>query len=183
MNKIGDVFMQDVFIEYIVKRKKDGKDFLIQLFITISTFAVAGIILFLSPILGAFSFFGVAILAGITYLALWLIRSRNIEFEYILTNGELDFDKIIAKSKRKRILTLKCKEFESFGRFNKDTVMLEEYKTKFYLCDSLDGENIWYAGIKHPTNGKTIVVFNANKKMLDGMRNFLPRNLVANLTK
>lgn len=175
--------MQDVFIEYIVKRKKDSKDFLIQVFITILTFIAAGFMLFISPILGAFSFFGVAILVGITYLALWLIRARNIEFEYILTNGELDFDKIIAKSKRKRILSVKCKEFESFGKFSNDTKMLQDYKTKFYLCDSLDSEDVWYAGIKHPTHGKTIIIFNANTKMLNGMRNFLPRNLVANLTK
>ena len=52
-------------------------------------------------------------------LSIWaankFIRLQNIEYEYIVTNGELDVDKIMGRSKRKRLVTADARNFEVFA--------------------------------------------------------------------
>ena len=48
----------------------------------------------------------------IGYVGYLLITSRNIEYEYAVTNGDLDIDKIIAQRKRREYLVQIVKEFE-----------------------------------------------------------------------
>jgi hypothetical protein len=36
----------------------------------------------------------------------------NVEYEYIVTNGEMDVDMIQSKTNRKRLISFKCSEIE-----------------------------------------------------------------------
>ncbi|UKI37385.1 MAG: DUF6106 family protein [Clostridiales bacterium] len=53
-----------------------------------------------------FSSFVLLIDAGVVYGAYILITHFNVEYEYILTNGDIDIDKIIAKKKEKKSFEL-----------------------------------------------------------------------------
>lgn len=44
---------------------------------------------------------------GSLYGGYILITNMSVEYEYIVTNGEMDIDKIIAKRRRKRLITVK----------------------------------------------------------------------------
>jgi hypothetical protein len=101
----------------------------------------------------------------------------NIEYEYSLTNGEMVIDTIIAQRKRKRLLSLKVREVEDFGRYNAPEQEGKTYQTKIFACDHPLGEELWYFVTQHREKGKTLVVFNASEKMLEGMKPFLPRSL------
>jgi hypothetical protein len=52
------------------------------------------------------------LIVGLIYFGIRVATSRNVEYEYIVTNGDLDIDMIVAKRKRKRIFSANCKEFE-----------------------------------------------------------------------
>ena len=54
------------------------------------------------------------LVVGIVYVAYRIISSTNVEFEYSVTNGELDVDKIINKKRRKHLLSADTKSFEIF---------------------------------------------------------------------
>ena len=43
---------------------------------------------------------------------LFIFPGTDLEFEYLFVNGELDIDKIMAKSKRKRVKSLNITECE-----------------------------------------------------------------------
>src|SRR5690554_5559375 len=101
----------DVFLEKIVERKKTSKDTLISIGIVLAI-PVAFIVVVNIPFIGQLlRGFELIILVGLVYGAYHLIRSRNIEYEYIVTNGELDIDMIMARKKRKRIFSASSKDF------------------------------------------------------------------------
>ena len=105
--------MYDYFTEYLVKRRKNIADFLIMFLAAFGGVFIT-LFLFLSGLLFV-KLIGQVLTIGV--VALWwgvyfLITSRSIEFEYIVTNGELDVDKVIGKRKRKRLISVKAKESE-----------------------------------------------------------------------
>ena len=93
----------DTFLEKLVTKRRTFSD-------NLTTFGIlmAGIILVLVSLsiqllnqLGV----GLLIAVGVAYLTYRFISARNIEYEYIVTNGDLDIDKIISRRKRKRIFS------------------------------------------------------------------------------
>ena len=88
----------DSFKEQLVTRRPDNTVFIKRTGIFIAALLIA-VLLFiflnvLSIVLIALLFFG----------AYYLIKSFDVEYEYICTNGDLDIDKIAAKSRRKRLM-------------------------------------------------------------------------------
>jgi hypothetical protein len=169
--------MQDVFIEYMVAKRQTIKTTLLKLLIAGGGVTVAIVAFMASPLLGALNFLGLVIAVGVIYGAWVLITGMNIEYEYSLTNGELDIDKITAQRKRGRLLSVKVRDVEDFGRYNAQEQEGKTYQTKIFACDHPLGEGLWYFVTQHRDKGKTLVVFNASDKMLEGMRPFLPRTL------
>ncbi len=97
--------------EHILKKKKTGKDFAFCLAIPfvmafaalILSFIVLAVIPFLSMLFPL-------VVVGSIYLAYKIIANRNVEFEYLLVDSDLDIDKIMNKTKRKRIVSVYRKE-------------------------------------------------------------------------
>lgn len=83
--------------------------------------------------IGALAFL---ILCGAIYGAYWLISGMSIEYEYILTNGEIDVDKIIAQRKRKRLVTVSAKTFEAFGPYKPEEHVNRNYDSRILACES-----------------------------------------------
>ena len=46
----------------------------------------------------------------------------NVEFEYSVTNGDLDIDKVISKKRRKKFARLKLRDIEYFAPFGDDSI-------------------------------------------------------------
>ena len=89
----------DTFFEQIVTIRKTAKTWLALFGITLAALILACLaFLFLGS-------FGLLIVAAIFYGAYRLYMFFFIEYEYIITNGSMDIDKIIAKNSRKRLLS------------------------------------------------------------------------------
>nr|WP_276020247.1 DUF6106 family protein [Acetivibrio straminisolvens] len=169
----------DIFIEKIVKKKMDVNDALIiGGTISLGIILSVAIIFFLGP-------YGTSFLlcAAIGYLAYIIISSRKVEFEYALTNGELDIDKIVNKKKRKNIINVNCREFEIFARADSDKISkyVEEIEDKIIAVSSLDSEDVYafVAKKKSDEDGgtqtkKVVVFFEPNEKMLKSIKMMIP---------
>ena len=94
-----------MYAEYLVKRKKNIFDFIIILLIVFAgitaTLSLFGFLFM--QLYGMFAFIGIALVWYIVYL---VVSSRNIEYEYCVTDGVLDIDIITAKRKRKTLATI-----------------------------------------------------------------------------
>ena len=90
--------------------------------------------------------FAVGVLAG----AIWLLGSFGIEYEYIITNNEMDIDKIIGRRKRKRMITV------DFKRADKDA---------------------YYLVVTHNDYGRVKIIFNPNERLRESIMQEIPNTL------
>ncbi len=169
--------MSDVYVEYLVVKKSTAKDLLIKIGLYIAAFLIAAVsLVFLMPIgAGGLS---LLLACGAFYGAYYVGSSRNQEYEYIVTNGEMDVDCIMARRKRKRLITVKVKDFEAIGVYKPEEHRNKTYQTRIMACDSEDSKNVWYVVVHHKTMGSTLVVFNATARTLEAFRTFMPRLLL-----
>lgn len=99
--------MSEVFKEYLIKQKKSPKDVMAQ------TGLVAGALI-LSVVLFTIggSFIGPLLIVGIIFGTGFLFNKFNREYEYILTNNEMDIDVIYNRNSRKRVTTIDMKKID-----------------------------------------------------------------------
>ena len=167
----------DIFCEFIVKKKFGVMDFLKLIGLSSAAVILALVLLFVSsPFLG--SGIGMLLAAGVIYLAYILSKGLFVEFEYALTNNELDVDKIFAKSKRKRVITIDFKNIEICANIN-DEKYSHEYKNTSSITKRLDltgvcDYDIYFVDFAGE-NGKTRVLFQPTDKMKDAMKLINPR--------
>ncbi|MCI5801403.1 MAG: hypothetical protein SOX72_04525 [Oscillospiraceae bacterium] len=169
--------MGDVFIEHLVKKRSTPLEWLLRILLLLGA-ALLSVVLFLfSGALGVFQTFAFLLIAGVVYGAWYLFTGFSVEFEYSITNGEMDVDKIIAQRKRKRLISVKCKDFETFGRYKPEEHANRSYQTKVLAYDS-STDDVWYCTFHSTAGGNTLLVFNATEKMLNAMKTTMPKPLV-----
>ncbi len=170
--------MTDVFYEQLYKKKKSVAAFLGQialialaLLIAVALFVV---FLFYVPMGQMIGFLAVA---GIAYGSYRLNMLFDIEYEYIYLNGEIDFDKIIAKTSRSRIITVKAKNVEFYGVYD------DQVKAKFQNSDikkvlnfdSGNGNKLYYMTTKDKEYGKTLIIFEPEDRIREDFEKRIPR--------
>ena len=162
----------DAFIEKIVSKKKKLTDYLIAFIIVFGCFIAAIAILTLfGQMLQSLSIF---VAVGVVFLAYKLVQRTNIEFEYIVTNGILDIDTIIAQRKRQRIFSADCKDFEVIAKVKSSNYgqHVQSITKKIHAESSEDSDDVYF--IILPYKGeRTVVYFEPDVRMLDSFRRFI----------
>lgn len=171
----------DVFIEHLVKKRPTGKDIFLKALIILGVLVVALLAFTVGLFyIGALSVF---LVAGAIYGAWWLLTGMNIEYEYCVTNGDMDVDKIVAQRKRKRLLSLDCRTVEEIGIYIPAAHEHRNYDTRIYACESEKDEGSYYLVFRHNTLHNTLLVFNPSQRVLNGMMPYLPKPLAYQLNK
>lgn len=150
--------LMDNICEQLVEKSRTGSDKAKAVLIILGMALVAAVLLFLAFITGFLVFLllaGAAVAGGI-----YLLNGMEIEYEYIITNNELDIDKIIGRRKRKRMITVDLSRAEDFFRYP----MQEEPDTDatVYASSGLE-KDARYLFVVHKDYGKVGVIFNPNK--------------------
>lgn len=182
--------MNDVYLEYMVKPPKSGKQkaliaaiialgailtIFLLLVIYVAAFALMG------TQLGSFSFsIGLVLIALMWYGAYLLIGMQNIEYEYILTNSEMDIDKIMSKKGRKRVVSFDFREIAicacvSDAEHNHEYRNSAAEKTLDLTGDKGRG-NIYFVDFTDE-GAKKRVIFQPTSKMINEIKKFNPRNV------
>ncbi|MBR4868651.1 MAG: hypothetical protein IKU10_05805 [Clostridia bacterium] len=172
----------DIFCEQIVKKKKSTFEKLTVLLIWVAGWFVCMGLVFLGLTFASGRFFmPMLLLAGGVVFGVFKLSSRlNLEFEYSVTNGVLDIDKIINRSDRKRMISVEIKSFDRFEVYDDEKMLAEKDKfdlTVAAVADPQGEDEIYVAVFRHPVKGRVRVVFQPGKKVLDTVTNALPRNL------
>lgn len=172
----------DYFKEYMVKHRYSAKEYAIIAGVII---AAVLILILASPLLAnpGLSGFYFVLVAGVIYGASVVIKRTNIEYEYILTNNELDVDRISAKSIRKRITTINfasidiCaaaddadhkREFENTSSITKTFDCTGDGKYGVYFIDFTD------------ENGRKRLLFQPPVSMLENAKRYNPSKIFIN---
>lgn len=163
--------MNDTYTELIVKRKTPTTYIVLK-----GVLIGITVVTFLLGLVNQLAFFAGIILVVIDY---FLFTSWDLEFEYLYVNGTLDIDKIMSKSKRKRVKSLDMQKLEMIAPI--DSYHLDSYKNgKFTELDVSSGvkENKLYVMIINDNNERLKVIFEPNDRILDSIRTIAPRKVI-----
>ena len=171
--------MTDIFVEYMIKKKFGSKD--------IATCAgafllggalVAGCIVLMmgSVVPPMIPFF---VMCAVVYGIYWVVTSRQIEFEYSITNGDISIDQIVNRRSRKRLTSFDAKAIEEMGKYTENAQRLKNRRVDKTIFASLtdDGADAWYVIARSRKTGVTLLVFSPDERCIDAIKPFMDRKL------
>lgn len=167
----------DHYNEQLVAKRRNKTDILKVIGIVVGAILIAAVCMF-------FAMQGITILVLLAVAVLgagiWMIRNINIEYEYIITNNEMDIDKIIGQRKRKRMITVDLSKAEEFAEYppNHDV----EADATVHASSGLE-KDAHYLLLEHGEYGKVKIIFNPNKKTQEAIVQELPRALRAKVNQ
>ncbi|MBQ0111072.1 MAG: hypothetical protein KBS41_04015 [Oscillospiraceae bacterium] len=174
MDKYSDnIFDKTLFFEQIVTIPVKAKQLIcITLIWLVAIFFCAALLFlsffFLKPLLAVV----ILLIAGVVALTIKLCQNFFVEYEYIITQSELDIDKIISRNKRSRIITADLKEASSLCKY--DASREAQGVNHVYRCCEKDDKNALALTVHHQSKGRVMIVFAPNEKMLDAIKKKLP---------
>ncbi len=153
----------DSFVEQLVRKKKGGREIgiLVALWLA-AVVLVAVLALFLVQFLGIMLALVLAVLA--CWGAWWLSGTQNIEFEYSVTNGELDVDQIVAQRKRKRLLSVSASKAEMLSPYTAE-IAARRFERVLMLAPSPEDATFCFT-YRSKKYGNTLVVFMPDERVL-----------------
>lgn len=162
--------MLDYFTEYIVKRKRSGTDIALTALIVVGAVIVFLALCYIGLVTGLMQ-----ILLLLAVGALWgayiLIGKFSIEYEYIVTNGEMDIDKIMQRRKRKRIITVPVKNIRSIEPVRVDNTVYKQ------VIDASKNDKKATDTYMLITEDNIKILFNPSEKMLKIFAKFRPQSV------
>ncbi len=164
--------MGDIFNEYLVRRKNGPKQLLYKALLGLAAIAIMAVAIFFLGMFAIIVIFGVAVGIYFAY------KEFEVEYEYVLTNDELDIDKITSRERRKNVLNLNVKTVEILAPANGEHAAKMKQKTirrTFDYTSGINDDRRWFLIYDDPKAGKTLLLFDPPRKMRDGIRSFVPR--------
>ncbi|MDR1060534.1 MAG: DUF6106 family protein [Clostridiales bacterium] len=167
----------DAFIEKLVMKRKRGTDYMVSFGIVTLSFIVAiAILVIASSYIGQIA---LILAIAVVYLGFRFQSRTSVEFEYLVTNGALDVDKIIAQRKRVRIFSGDCREFDAMGKVksrNHGPHITNGAQVIFAGTD-MGSDDLYFASLSYKGK-KTVLYFEPDQRMLDSFRRFIPKKLL-----
>ena len=169
--------MADVFVEHMVARRPTPKVLLQKGLLSVAA-VVAGLLPFAVSVL-----IGVDVTMLVPFTAIgagWgmivLFRRLNLEYEYIVTNGEMDVDKIMGRSSRKRLFTVDCRIFDIVAPYKPDYSSEYQSRTITNVVDVSSHPNApgrWFAVYNAKDGKRTLLIFEPSERMLEAFRLYI----------
>ncbi|OON96735.1 MAG: hypothetical protein ATN36_04835 [Epulopiscium sp. Nele67-Bin005] len=164
--------MGDIFKEQLIQARRTSKDKTSLVAIVASTISLSVVVLWL------FGGMGAVVIVGIVLLANYLRSFLSREYEYAITNNELDIDVIYNKQRRRRIKTIDLRNITMMASIADDRHKEQLLRVEKAI-DCSDGklEANTYA-IIYSVNGETLkILLTPNNEMLQLMYNQAPSKI------
>ncbi len=171
----------DTFIEYMIKQKKKKGDYLKSgMIILVATFVVLAVTLIFLILPSYLISIWPLTVAGIYFGAYKIISSFDVEYEYILTNGELDVDRITHKKKRRRIITIHTKSFIEFGKVGDENEKKHKKEDFTNIINASANSSTYtdYYAVFFKNGQKMKLIFNPTGRMIDAFKTYAPRVVI-----
>ena len=160
----------DTFFEQILPIRKTPKQILILIGIWLLAFLLCAFLL-IFPLLKGLTLFACF---GIVFGAYKLGGMFNIEYEYIITNGIMDVDKILNKSSRKRILSFDLAKVTRLEKYTPSLTANINSKNLVMACNKNDS-NAYLLVTENQNSQTNYLVFNPDERISSAIVKFIPK--------
>lgn len=163
--------MNDSYSELLVKKEQSAKDKIIK-FLLIGLIAVTAVV----GLVFIFAWIGTLILGVAAY---FVLPNLDLEYEYVFVNGELDVDKIMAKSKRKRLKSFDLAKLEIMAPVNSHRMDYQNHNSKLKVVDFSSGNKNHkvFAMIIPDEKEVCKVLLEPDRELLENIKKTCPRKV------
>lgn len=162
--------MNQLYAEAGVKRKDDSKIMGLRALLVLGV--AIGVILMLFG--GFFGIIGIVLVVAMIYL----FPKLNVEYEYVFVDGQIDFDRIIGKAKRKTVLRIDLEQVEIVAPMGSHALDSFTYTQLLNKDFSSGDKNVKpYIIIGSVEDKKYRITFEPSEKMLAMMKQKSPRKI------
>ncbi len=162
---------EDAYAEWLVKRKDPV--YAIPVKILMIVLCLISVMSALQTVLGVIF---MTIVGVATY---FVFINLSVEFEYLVVEGDISVDRILARSRRKKVINCKKEEIQIVAP--SDSYMLKDYEKngmKVKDCSSGRHDAKTYSMICQQGADCVKVIFEPNDKILRSLRYSIPGKLV-----
>ena len=149
----------DHYNEQMIQKQTEPKDIITRILIAIGTALIIAVCVFAALMFGFLPL--IVIAAGAVYLSYLLFSGTFVEYEYIVTNNDLDIDKITGKRKRRRLVTVKLNTVKQWGEY---TGGEGGDVAATVMATDATGYDAWYLIADHDKLGKIMVIFTPSQE-------------------
>ena len=162
----------DHYSEQLVAKRAETKELVLRGLIIFGGVAIAAFSVYLCFVYGGImAFYPLIIGIGAIVLAVWLLGNTVAEYEYIVTNHDMDIDKIIGRRKRKRLVSISLNNVESWGEY---TGKEGEGAAATVMASDATGVGVWYLFVSHDKLGKVLLLFTPDSRTLASINMAVP---------
>ncbi len=151
----------DSFVEQLIKERRGGRYFFAMFGLTLAALALLTVTVLFVPYL----FIAFAVV-GIGYGWHWCTSMLITEYEYCVTNGDIDIDRIRGKRRRLRLVSVRGDKIESLAPYKGEA--LTSYN-RVVRCTAGDSADAWLFTYHSKKNGHTAVLFQPNARVLTSL--------------
>lgn len=170
----------DIFFEQLVKIKKTAG----TVALAIALYLLALLLVFFMVLLALNKPFFMSFVILLSFFVIWglskAVKMLCVEYEYIITNDELDIDRIIGKEKRRRLITFNLRRVEQAGAYNAAAAARLKNQSfgERHLCCNPTDENQLYFITRHAKKGAVLVVIAPNERMAETLERVVPKTVI-----
>ena len=116
------------------------------------------------------------------YGSYYILNGLYVEYEYTVTNSNITVDKVIGKSRRKMIMSVDLKKFNTLAKLKDVDINSNKYEKIFRASVTPDGDDV-YAAEMHldKFGGNCLLLFSPNEKTMDAMIPYLKNTIKISL--
>ena len=165
----------DVYTEQLFRKRKTPLEWLLQILILAGCLGGSVVIMMLfsalSPEYGTMG--GALVVIIIAYFAFkyqWF-QQFDREYEYLYFNGDVDFDRVTAKSSRKRILSIKAADVTRFGAYRESIKSNVPFDKVIDVTSGYETENpLCFLVVRHRELGNVLLIWEPKEEIFNDMK-------------
>lgn len=168
----------DAFTEQLIQKKKSSKEigmYVLCGVLGLIALALAVVLFLLFP---QFPPFTLIVVIGAGYGIFHLVTAQNIEYEYTVTNGDIDIDQITARRSRQRLVSVAGRKIEMLCPYRAEAFEGRVYDRTVVAVSDPAAEGLWAFSYRGRKNGHTLVIFEPNDRVMKQLFTGLSRTLV-----
>jgi len=156
----------DRFSEQLVPKMSTGKDMFLRGCLIAAAMALIGAMVFFLGLLFGMWLVALCLSGMVIWGLVWLLQGTFVEYEYIVTNDDLDIDKIIGRRKRKRLITVSLAGAKSIGEYTSGS---EIDAGVTVMAHDQSGVDMYSFVCESKEYGSVAIIFNPDKRTLYNM--------------
>ena len=161
----------DHYNEQMLQKQTQTKDIALRILIIAATLIIIVLSAYTAMLFGFLPLILVG--AGAVYLGYILFCNTFVEYEYIVTNNDLDIDKISGKRKRKRLITVKLNTVSQWGEY---TGSEGSGVSATVMASDATGYGAWYIIADHAKLGKIMIIFTPTEETVTNINFGVPHS-------